>query len=222
MSTCRSGLRISTAVRPLQPPTLLPRTQTRHESTTRRHKKLLTVQQAPSYTPTRPEPTLIFNPPSSAPSAYHTPLKFLPQNDARRALYTSFLSTSTARAHRTATSPVAAPGTPLSAASALPPVPSASLPAPVRAPYEKKYHLTDVDIKEIQRLRAEDPDRWTRVRLAEKFGCSQFFVGMIAKNKEKAERVAKEDERNRARWGERRRDAQVQRDRRKALWGRDA
>ncbi|KAF2450051.1 hypothetical protein P171DRAFT_405757 [Karstenula rhodostoma CBS 690.94] len=219
MSTCKSAARISTAVRPSS---LLPRIQTRHESTTRRHKKLLTVQQAPSYTPTRPEPTLIFNPPSSAPSAYHTPLKFLPQNDKRRALYASFLSTSTQRAHRTATSPVAAPGTPLSASSFLPPTPSAHLPPPVRQPYEKKYHLTDVDIKEIQRLRAEDPDRWTRVRLAEKFGCSQFFVGMVAKNGVKAEKVAREHDRARGRWGEMRREARHERERRKELWGRDA
>ncbi|KAK3197689.1 hypothetical protein GRF29_216g913819 [Pseudopithomyces chartarum] len=222
MSTCKSAVRICTTARSPFQPSLLPRTQSRHESTTRRQKKLLTVQQAPSYTPNRPEPTLIFNPPSSAPSVYHTPLKFLPQNDRRRALYASFLSTSTQRAHRTATPPVASAGTPLSTASFMPPKPSAALPPPVRQPYEKKYHLTDVEIKEIQRLRAEDPVRWTRVRLAEKFGCTQFFVGMIAKDEAKAEKVAREHERARSKWGERRRDARHQRERRKELWGRDA
>ncbi|KAJ4304815.1 hypothetical protein N0V90_000343 [Kalmusia sp. IMI 367209] len=218
MSTCKSVVRVCTSARQ---PSLLPRIQCRHESTTRRHKKLLTVQQAPSYTPDRSQPTLIFNPPSSAPSAYHTPLKFLPQNDRRRALYTSFLSTASARAHRTSTSPVSAPGTPLSSASFLPPKASTSLPPPVRMPYEKKYHLTDVEIKEIQRLRAEDPVRWTRVRLAEKFGCSQFFVGLVAKNEGAAERVGREHERSRGN-GEREEGARVERGRRKELWGRDA
>lgn len=79
-----------------------------------------------------------------------------------------------------------------------------------------------MEIKEIQRLRAEDPVRWTRVRLAEKFGCTQFFVGMIAKDEVKAEKVAREHERARSKWGERRRDARHQRERRKELWGRDA
>lgn len=92
----------------------------------------------------------------------------------------------------------------------------------MRQPYEKKYNLTDVEIKEIQRLRAEDPVRWTRVRLAEKFGCSQFFVGMVAKNEGKAEKVAREHEKARNKWGERRREARHERERRKELWGRDA
>lgn len=71
-------------------------------------------------------------------------------------------------------------------------------------------------------MRREDPNKWTRVRLAEKFGCSQFFVGMVAKNGEKAQRVEEEHARSRARWGSRRREARVGRERRKELWGRDA
>lgn len=70
-------------------------------------------------------------------------------------------------------------------------------------------------------MRAEDPERWTRVRLAERFGCSQFFVGMVAKNKGKAERVDKEHEEARRRWGVRRREAREERGRRKVLWGMD-
>ena len=64
--------------------------------------------------------------------------------------------------------------------------------------------------------------RWTRVRLAEKFGCSQFFVGMVAKNEGKAEWVEKEHERARNKWGERRREARHEKERRKEMWGRDA
>lgn len=92
----------------------------------------------------------------------------------------------------------------------------------MRQPYEKTYHLSEADVAEIRRLRSEDPDTWTRVKLAEKFGCSQFFVGLIAKNPEKAERVAREHEEMRQKWGQRRREAREDRARRKVLWGRDA
>ncbi|KAF2686106.1 hypothetical protein K458DRAFT_416443 [Lentithecium fluviatile CBS 122367] len=229
MSTCKTLSRISVPTLPqtttLLKPTHLPLVQRRHESTTRRHKKLLALPEAPSFTPSRSSPTLIFNPPSAAPNVYHTPLKFLPKDDKRRALYATHQAASTQAAYRTHTSPIAAPGTPLHAASSsshLPPRPSASLPPALRAPYEKKYHLTDKDIAEIQRLRREDANRWTRVRLAEKFGCSQFFVGLVAKNEAKAERVRESHEKARERWGAGRRMAREERGRRRVLWGRDA
>ncbi|KAF2125876.1 hypothetical protein P153DRAFT_369878 [Dothidotthia symphoricarpi CBS 119687] len=219
MSTCRTLLRTSCAQRQ---PSLLPLLQSRHESTTRRHKKLLALPEAPSYTPDRAAPTLIFNPPSSAPNVYHTPLKFLPKHDKRRQLYSAAQIYSTTSAHRRQTSPVASPGTPLSASSLLPPRPSAALPAPVRTPYDKTYNVTEEDVQKIRQLRAEDPIKWTRVKLAEKFGCSQFFVGMVAKAAEKAVKVEAEHEAMRRRWGDRRREAREDRQRRKVLWGRDA
>lgn len=201
--------------------TLLPRTQSRCESTTRRHRKLLRVNQAPSYTPSTTEPTIIYNPPSAAPSVYHTPLKFLPASDARRQMYSSALVKSTLSAYRTHTAPTASAGTPLSTQSLMPPKPSANLPPPVRAPYEKKYHLSEKEIEEIRQLRREDPDTWTRVKLAERYGCSQFFVGMVAKNGEKAERVARGHEESRGKWGKVRREAREMRGRRREMWGRD-
>jgi hypothetical protein len=220
MSTCKTLLRICPLRR--TQPSLGPLIQCRHESSTRRHKKLLALPEAPSYTSTRSEPTLIFNPPSSAPSPYHTPLKFLPKEDKRRQLFSTALTYSTAAAQRRQTSPIAAPGTPLHTASHLPPRPSASLPTPVREPYEKKYHLTDKEIAEIRQLRSQDPYTWTRVKLAEKYGCSQFFVGMVVKAKEKARVVEEGHEEMRRRWGARRREAREDRERRKEMWGRDA
>jgi hypothetical protein len=219
MSTCKTLLRI--CPRQTQP-ALMPFTQCRHESTTRRHKKLLALPEAPSYTSNRSEPTLIFNPPSSAPSVYHTPLIFLPKEDKRRQLYTTALHHSTTAAHRNKSSPIAAPGTPLHTSSHLPPRPRAALPPPVRTPYEKKYHLTETEIAEIRRLRLQDPYTWTRVKLAEKFGCSQFFVSMIVKAKEKAREVQESHAEMRKKWGARRREAREDRLRRKELWGRDA
>lgn len=58
--------------------------------------------------------------------------------------------------------------------------------------------------------------------LAQKFGCSQFFVGMVAKNEGRAAEVEREHQKARERWGERRRGAREDRARRKELWGRDA
>ncbi|KAF2713037.1 hypothetical protein K504DRAFT_369956 [Pleomassaria siparia CBS 279.74] len=200
---------------------LLPFVQLRHESTSRRHKKLMHLPEAPSYTPTRSAPTLVFNPPSSAPSAYHTPLKFLPPNDRRRKLNTEALKYASATSHRQQTSALAAPGTPLHIASHLPPKPSSMLPPPVRKPYEKKYTLGEVEIAEIRRLRLSDPDKWTRVKLAEKFGCTQFFVGMLVRVPEKHQRVETSHQKARDMWGERRRGAREDRIRRRAMWGRD-
>jgi hypothetical protein len=74
---------------------------------------------------------------------------------------------------------------------------------------------------QIRHLRLSDPDTWTRVKLAEKFGCSQFFVGMVVKAPEKAERVEQEHQGAREKWGRRRREAREERERRKELWGRD-
>ncbi|KAF1936502.1 hypothetical protein EJ02DRAFT_303823, partial [Clathrospora elynae] len=184
--------------------------------------KLLALPEAPSYTSDSSTPTLIFNPPSSAPSVYHTPLKFLPKEDKRRQLYAAAQQHANTAAHRRQMSPIAAPGTPLSSPSFLPPRPTSALPAPISEPYEKTYHLSEEDVAEIRRLRASDPDTWTRVKLAEKFGCSQFFVGMVSKAPEKAAAVSKEHEDARRKWGPRRKIAREDRERRKVLWGRDA
>ncbi|OSS51591.1 hypothetical protein B5807_03531 [Epicoccum nigrum] len=209
-------------LRTIRQPSLAPLTQRRHESTARRHKKLLALPAAPSYTPSSPQPSLVFNPPSAAPSVYHTPLKFLPASDARRRMYGAATAHASTTALRRKASPVAQPGTPLHASSSLlPPRPSAALPAPVRAPYDKKYHLGPAEMDQIRHLRLSDPDTWTRVKLAEKFGCSQFFVGMVVKAPEKAERVEQEHQGAREKWGRRRREAREERERRKELWGRD-
>ena len=136
-------------------------------------------------------------------------------------MYAAASAHATTSALRRQVSPIAAAGTPLHTSSLLPPRPSAALPAPVRAPYEKKYNLGPSEIAEIRKLRLSDPETWTRVKLAEKFGCSQFFVGMVAKAPEKARRVEAEHEGMREKWGRRRREAREERERRKGLWGRD-
>jgi len=210
--------------------------QTRSKSTTARHKKLLHVPAAPSLTNLINRPSsqrkqgdtdtpahdhIVFNPPSSAPNVYHTPTKFLPKSDVRRQL---FSQSAAAGASGPAT---AQTGTKLSLSSSAALLASASgeqgsdLPPPVRQPYEKRYHLTEAQIARIRKLRQEDPFRWTRVKLAEKFKCSQFFVSLVCRSPEAAEAQEERIEEVKRRWGGKKVSSREDRGRRKELWGRD-
>jgi len=94
------------------------------------------------------------------------------------------------------------------------------LPPSLKPIKQQKYHLTADDIAEIRRLRQEDPRTWTRVKLAEKFNCSQFFVSLCAQAPEvKVERDA-DLEAVKSKWGRQKREAREERQRRKELWGR--
>ncbi|KAF2091404.1 hypothetical protein K490DRAFT_70251 [Saccharata proteae CBS 121410] len=208
-----------------KPPSL---TTTRLESTARRHVQRLRVPPSPSFANTSiHHDHIVFNPPSAAPNVYHTPMKFLPQGDRRRDLYAA--TQRLASSQPAGTSPIAATGTPLSTTSpthAQPqlhhkPTPADRLPPPVRQPYEKKYHLTEEDVNEIRRLRAEDPAVWTRIRLAEKFECSEFFIGLVAPNEQRSLERRQRLEQIRQRWGRQKREAREDRSRRREMWGRD-
>lgn len=171
----------------------------RHESSFRRTKQRLRVKPDPSFASSDnyTQDHIIFNPPSSAPSVYHTPSKFLPPNDRRR----QFIAETSGQ-------------TPSSQTSKLPP--------PVRKSYEKKYHLTAADMEEIRRLRRENPDIWTRDTLAKKFDCSNLFVGIVCEaSPERKESQQQILEAVKLKWGRRRRTAREDRAKRRVLWGRD-
>lgn len=70
-------------------------------------------------------------------------------------------------------------------------------------------------------MRTEDPRTWTRMRLAEKFGCSQFFVSLCAQAPKVAEERKRELEEIKKRWGRAKTEAREDRQRRKELWGRE-
>lgn len=184
---------------------LIPAFCCRHQSTYRRTRKALKVKPDPSFLPSKTETSdhIIFNPPSSALNVYHTPLKFLPADDPRRQMHSllekrrTLLSAATARASNAAEF------------------------SPVRPVYEKKYHIRASQIDEIRKLRAEDPQYWTRARLADKFECSQFFISLCCNSPEMADRHEKELELVKARWGRRKTEAREDRRERKKLWGRD-
>jgi hypothetical protein len=92
----------------------------------------------------------------------------------------------------------------------------------VRATQEKKYHLGEQEIAEIRRLRTEDPFTWTRKKLAEKYVCSQFFVGMVCEaSKERKEQQRQILENVKEKWGRRKRYAREDRTKRRELWGKD-
>jgi hypothetical protein len=188
----------------------------RHTSSFRRTRKALRVKPDASFAPsaTETQDHIVFNPPSSAPNVYHTPAKFLPQNDPRRRLL-NVAPTSTSSSSST-------PGN----ASVVTQQPKTSGAAAVgdilRPRQEKKYHLTPAQVEEVRKLRAEDPKLWTRVRLAEKFECSQFFVSLCCSSPEIKEQRDKELEEIKRKWGRKKTEAREDRQTRKALWGRDA
>ncbi|KAI9849885.1 MAG: hypothetical protein M1837_000099 [Sclerophora amabilis] len=167
----------------------------RHESSFRRTTKRLRVKPESSFLPSKPSPQqdhIVFNPPSSAPSVYHTPFTFLPKEDRRREFF-----------------------------SGQPSKPS-PLPKPVRRPYEKRYHLGQPEIDEIRRLRLKEPHTYTVQTLAKKFDCSSLFVSIICQEPdEHRERSEAELEATKSGWGRKRRTAREDRAKRRETWGRE-
>ena len=226
----------SRCLRSLRPP--LPSNQSKgfhttpqsFEASSRRLTKALRIPPAPSYiSPTSAqEDHIIYNPPSSVPNVHHTPLKFLPSGDSRRRIYAKVASVASATTTAEAASPIARTRTALAAiASRIPhtaspvlPVDS-SLPAPVREPYEKKYHLGEEEVAEIRALREKDPIHWSRRRLAKKFDCSDFFIGTVCRNPIAEKRHWTQFNEARDKMSRGRREAREDRQRRKQLWGRE-
>lgn len=50
----------------------------------------------------------------------------------------------------------------------------------IHASYERKPELGEKEINEIRTLRQQDPETWTRKKLADKFNCSPLFISMVA------------------------------------------
>lgn len=166
----------------------------RSHQTTARTKRALRIRPHPSHLlrnrPAAPNDEILFNPPSSQPSVYHTPFKFLPASDPRRSSNLKLLF------------PEATAG---SAPDYLPPAITPEDP--------KKYHLSKADVEEMRRLRWEDPDTWSLKKLAAKFQCSVTFVQIAAEVKgEYRAKLAEEWRRKRALWGPKKLKAREERD----------
>lgn len=74
---------------------------------------------------------------------------------------------------------------------------------------------------EMRQLRAKDPKTWTRQKLAEKFGCSDFFVGITCKNVKAGKAAERKLEEAKKKWGPRKTKAREDRVKRREAWGRD-
>ncbi len=93
------------------------------------------------------------------------------------------------------------------------------LPPPLNPIKEKSYNLTQEQIKEIQQLREKDPIKWSRKKLAEKFGCSQLYIGIIAPvSKERRIELQEEINEEIERMGWKKRFIRNERTRRRELW----
>lgn len=170
----------------------------RNQSSYRRTKQRLRVKPDASFgfSSDQTQDHIIFNPPSSAPSVFHTPTKFLPPDDARRTLRTDVSMKSDQNPEN------------------LPPV--------FNSPTEKKYHLTPSDIEEIRKLRLSDPMTWSRWKLAKRFDCSPMFIGMVCEASPQKKEIQRQVlEAVQSRWGLKRRMAREDRQLRKESWGKD-
>lgn len=180
---------------------LTPSTFTRGHKTVARTKRSLKIAPHDSFLPSRAtafpaSDAIIYNPPSSEASPFHTPYIFLPKNDPRRAALT--------RLRHTAGSPAALPSS------------EAELPPAMRYKHrDPNYNLTVTDIQEMKKLRNGDPLTWSASALAKKFNCSEVFVRMAAPAPEAhLELLKNKEERREARWGPIRKAAREDRKRR--------
>lgn len=179
-------------------------TTTRGHKTTARTKRSLKIAPHPSFLPdrTRPFPaadSIIYNPPSSQATPHHTPFLFLPHNDPRRDALKRI------RSNGLLPSPTSEPFGQLA-------------PEVVYKRRDPKSHITQADVDEMKRLRAEDPVTWSINALARKFDCSTILVKMAAPgSQEHTQWLADKLERRKARWGPKRTQAREDRKRREEL-----
>lgn len=208
-SLARPAAELLTRARSARP--FLPITTVRGHKTTARTKRSLKVAPHDSFLPDRTRPTppgedhIIYNPPSSEASPLHTPFLFLPQNDPRRpALVRMRISNSAALIPGGAGATVKS---------------EADLPEAMRYPRRTpNYNLTEADMKEMKRLRQEDPLKWNVKALSTKFNCSPIIVSIAAPEPEEHTKWREEKmERQRARWGPIKTKAREDRRRRSAM-----
>jgi len=178
----------------------------RHQSSYRRSRSRLNVKPDASFLPSKTEPHdhIIYNPPPSAPSVYHTPTIFLPKGDRRRQIHDAAIADNPQLANATLTGQI-------------------KLPPPVRKPYEKKYHVTEEQMNEMRALRKEDPLKWSASQLAKRFECSSLFASFVTEGlapgkKEQQRQVTAVVQ---SRWGSKRRIAREDRQLRREKWYRD-
>lgn len=170
----------------------------RGHQTTARTKRALKIAPHPYFVTEKNDAShIIFTPSPSIANPYNTPLKFLPKNDPKRRAYliSRFQAAATVEG------------------DALPP-PTA------RAPEKKEYPpMTEEGVREMIRLRQEDPETWTISKLAKEFNCSPMFATITTRKapREYLEKVQAKLDRIKSRWGPRRSKARADRVKRREM-----
>ena len=192
----------------------------RAHSTTARTKRSIKVAPHPSFLPDRrlpglpPADTIIYNPPASEASPYHTPFLFLPRNDPRRV---ALVRMGPAHLHArpgasSAATASTSEGDGVDQQKQLSPELRHNSQSP-RSP--DSLTITPEQIAEMKRLRADDPLQWSTSRLAKRFDCSRMFVSIAAPAPADHVRWLQEKlERRKDRWGPKRRQAREDRSKR--------
>lgn len=180
--------------------------QLRHKATAARTKRALNIPPHPSFlTPDAAleQDTIIFNPPSAAPSVYHTPFKFLPKTDPRRRANLASLF----ERH------FGGGG-----------VPSETLPVVAWSKEKKATTVSDrgpitrEEVEEMRRLRSEDPYKWTVRALSMKFDMPMgFIMACCQAPRSKIEFERRKVELMRQRWGPAKTKAMEDRERRREM-----
>ncbi|KAL1874852.1 hypothetical protein Daus18300_003393 [Diaporthe australafricana] len=177
--------------------------QIRSKATAARTRRSLNIPPHPTFLASDSrlnQDRIIFNPPASAPSVYHTPFKFLPKTDPRRRanlakIFESHFATSSD-----------------ASITDLPKLrPSHKYGPGVAA----RGPVTKDEVEEMRRLRQEDPHKWNVAALSEKYQIPHIFVSMCCQApKEKLEFERKKMELIRQRWGPMRAKAKEEKHRR--------
>ncbi|KAG9255740.1 mitochondrial ribosomal protein subunit L20-domain-containing protein [Emericellopsis atlantica] len=152
-------------------PVSIPLITTRSHKTTARTKRSLKIAPHDSFLPSRDGNAsqgdhIIYNPPSSEASPFHTPFIFLPPEDPRRQAITRM------RAMKGSAQGLVGLGG--QTTEKLPPLMNKN------EGKKARYHLTPAHMEEMRKLRAEDPLTWTVTALARKFDCSTIIVRTVA------------------------------------------
>ncbi|KAI9900797.1 hypothetical protein N3K66_005059 [Trichothecium roseum] len=166
------------------------RPSVRTMKTAARTKRALKIAPHPSFQPDRNNPSkgdsIIYNPPSSEATPFHTPFLFLPNNDPRRTVI---------ERARGSNPQVLAKDAVAASEEQLPP----EMKYPRRT---ATYGLQEEEMLEMRKLRNEDPLKWSVNTLARKFNCSPVFVKIAAPApKEHHEWLNAKRERKTQRWG---------------------
>ncbi|KAK3956957.1 mitochondrial ribosomal protein subunit L20-domain-containing protein [Pseudoneurospora amorphoporcata] len=206
-ATCCRRVALSSTQKASATPAVAAGISVRYQSTANRTKRMLNIPPHESFLNVPVDgDRIIFNPPASEASVYHTPFKFLPRSDPRRRanIYKLFQTQAPTPEPQAAADAASTDG-----AEHLPPV----LYNPT-----KSYNVTAEQVEEIRQLRAKDPKKYSVTYLSNKYNCTKVFIMMCTqapREHQEAHKLARA--RIAESWGPRRAAAKLDARRRKEM-----